>query len=63
MKNATGAGDALTAALAWSLLKGKSLVESARFGAAAAAITVEGERTINPALCEQSLLSRAAEQA
>lgn len=63
MKNATGAGDALTAALAWSLLGEKSLAESARLGAAAAAIAVEGERTINPALCEQSLLSRAAEQA
>lgn len=62
MKNATGAGDALTAALAWSLLKGKSLAESARLGAAAAAIAVEGEETINPALSEQSLLLRAAEQ-
>ena len=61
-KNATGAGDALTAALAWSLLKGKSLAESARLGAAAAAIAVEGEETINPALCVQSLMARAAEQ-
>ena len=62
MKNATGAGDALTAALAWSQLKGKSLAESAQFGAAAAAIAVEGEQTINPALCEQSLLACAAGQ-
>lgn len=62
MKNATGAGDALTAALAWSFLKGKSLAESARFGAAAAVITVEGEQTINPTLSEQSMLARAAEQ-
>lgn len=62
MKNATGAGDALTAALAWSQLKGKPLAESARLGAAAAAIAVEGEQTINPALCESSLLARAAEQ-
>lgn len=61
-KNATGAGDALTAALAWSLLKRKPLAESARLGAAAAAIAVEGEETINPALCEQSMMARAAEQ-
>lgn len=61
MKNATGAGDALTAALAWSQLKGSSLAESARLGAAAAAIAVEGEETINPALCEEDLLQRAAE--
>ena len=60
MKNATGAGDALTAALVWSQLKGKTLAESARLGAAAAAIAVESEQTINPALGEQSLLSRTA---
>lgn len=62
MKNATGAGDALTAALAWSQIKGKSLAESARLGSAAAVIAVEGEQTINPALCERSMLARAAEQ-
>ncbi len=61
-KNVTGAGDALTAALAWSQLKGKDLAGSARLGAAAAAIAAEGEETINPALCEKNLLSRAAEQ-
>ena len=61
MKNATGAGDALTAALAWSQLKEKDLVESARLGAAAAAIAIESEQTINSALCEQSLLTRMAE--
>lgn len=62
MKNATGAGDALTAALAWSQLNGKSLAESARLGAAAAAIAVESEQTINPTLCGRSLLARAAER-
>ena len=61
MKNATGAGDALTAALAWSLLKGKSLAESAQLGAAAAAIAVEGEQTINSALSGQSLMARSKE--
>ena len=62
MVNATGAGDALTAALAWAQLRGESLAGSARLGAAAAAIAVESGQTVNPALSAQSVLARAAEE-
>lgn len=62
LRNATGAGDALMAALAWAQLEKKTLRESARLGAAAAAIATEGEKTINPALCTQAVLQRAAEE-
>lgn len=60
IKNATGAGDALMAALAWSYLDGRTLSESAKLGAAAASLAVEGEKTINPELCAANVLSRAA---
>ena len=59
IKNATGAGDALMAALAWSYLDGRTLKESAALGAAAASLAVEGEKTINPELCAANVLSRA----
>lgn len=62
MKNATGAGDALMAALAWSYLNGRTLKESAALGAAAASLAVEGEKTINPELCAANVLSRAARE-
>ncbi len=58
MKNATGAGDSFTAALAWSYLSGANLDESARAAAAAAAITVESEDTISRTLCAAALRSR-----
>ena len=60
MKNATGAGDALMASLAWSYLEGRTLRESAALGAAAASLAVEGEKTINPELSTSAVLSRAA---
>ena len=50
MRNATGAGDAMMAALVWSFLSGQTLAESAASGAAAAAIAVESEETINPGM-------------
>lgn len=50
MKNATGAGDAFMAALAWAYLEGTDLQETAKAAAAAAAIAVESGETINPAL-------------
>ncbi|MDO4811997.1 MAG: PfkB family carbohydrate kinase [Eubacteriales bacterium] len=62
IKNATGAGDALMAALAWSYLDGRTLRESAKLGAAAASLAVEGEKTINPELCAANVLSRAAQE-
>ena len=59
-KNMTGAGDAMLAGLVWSYLQEKDLVSSARLAAAAAAIAVEGARTVNPALSPSVLLEKAA---
>lgn len=47
LENATGAGDAMMAGFAYAFLEGKSLRETARFGLAAAAVAVEGKKTIN----------------
>lgn len=57
--NATGAGDAFTASLAYSYNAGFSLSETARFGLAAAAIAVESKDTINPELSAELALERA----
>ena len=59
MVNATGAGDAFMAGLAWAYLEGNDLEHSARLAQGAAAIAVEGEETINPALGVRSLRERA----
>ena len=56
--NATGAGDAFTAALAWALLNGMGLRDCARAGLAAASIAVEAIETVSPALNEEKLLER-----
>ena len=56
--NATGAGDAFTAALAWALLNGMGLRDCARAGLAAASIAVEAIETVSPALDEDKLLER-----
>lgn len=58
VRNATGAGDAFMAALAWSWLEGKDLTGSAQAAAAAAAIAVEGEATINPAMSAGAVQKR-----
>ncbi len=55
----TGAGDALMAAIAWSWLRGENLSRTAALGAAAAAITIEYEDTINPALSGEAVIRRA----
>ena len=60
MRNATGAGDAFMAALAWAYLEGTALAETARAAAAAAAIAIEGEETINPAMSAGTVRSRMA---
>ena len=57
--NTTGAGDSLMAAIAWSWLRGENLSKTAALGAAAAAITIECEETINPALSGEAVLLRA----
>lgn len=56
--NTTGCGDSFMAAVVWSSLEGAGLEETARAGLAAAAITMECEETINPALNVQSLRAR-----
>ena len=61
MKNATGAGDAFTAAIAWGWMRGMGLKESCLIGSAAAAIAAEAEETVNPALCEGALRKRISE--
>jgi len=60
--NVTGAGDALMAAIAWSWLRGENLSRTAALGAAAAAITIECESTISPALSGEAVLMRANEE-
>ena len=61
LKNATGAGDAFTAAIAWGWMRGMGLKESCLIGSAAAAIAAEAEETVNPALCEGALQKRISE--
>ena len=56
--NATGAGDAMMAALVWSFLSGQSLTDSAASGTAAAALAVESEETINPKMSAEAVKSR-----
>lgn len=46
-KNATGAGDAFMAAIAWAYLEGTNLYDASFIASAAAAIAVEGNETIN----------------
>lgn len=58
MVNATGAGDAMMASLVWSFLAGRTLAESAAAGAAAAAIAVESEETINPNMSAEAVIGR-----
>ena len=61
LKNATGAGDAFTAAIVWAWSHGMGLEESCLAGSAAAAIAAEAEETVNPALDEGALRKRILE--
>lgn len=58
LKNATGCGDAFTAALVWAYLKGFDLEKSAKAGLAAASVAMESEATINEMMSEELLASR-----
>ena len=56
--NATGAGDAFMAALAWAYLEGTDLKDTAALASAAASIAIEGAETINPVLSVESVRER-----
>ena len=61
MKNATGAGDAFTAALAWARTQEYTMELSALAGMAAASIAVESAETVSPVLTEPFLVRRMHE--
>ena len=61
MINATGAGDAFTAALVWARLNRMNLFQAARAGMAAAALAVESAETVNPAMSEEVLRRKMLE--
>ncbi len=56
--NATGAGDAMTAAIAWAFLSGADLFGQGRAGLAAASLCVEASDTINSDMSAQALYKR-----
>jgi pseudouridine kinase len=58
MVNASGCGDAFTAALAWAAVQGADLGAAARCGLAAAAVAMESAETVNPALSPDRIRSR-----
>ena len=58
MVNATGAGDAFTAALVWGLVHALSLADCGIAGLAAASIAVESLDTVNPDISETAMTQR-----
>ena len=56
----TGAGDAMLAGYALGLLRGCDSYAAAKYGRAAAAITVESEYTVNPSIDFEALSARVA---
>lgn len=61
--DATGAGDALIAATLVAMLNGRSLVEAARLGTMAAALTLESPASVRPDLSLSLLEARASQDA
>ena len=59
--NATGAGDAFTAALVWAHTEGLDLRQSGLAGMAAASIAIESEETVNPGMSREKLMRRIQE--
>lgn len=60
VSDVTGAGDAMLAAFVHALLAGHSPVTAARYGHAAAALTLESSHTVRPDLTERLLEERIA---
>ena len=60
--DATGAGDSMLAGYVAALLDGHDPVTAVRRGAAAAAITIESELTVSPAMSAQAVAARASRQ-
>lgn len=56
--NASGCGDAFTAALCRAALRGDGLELAARYALCAASVAMESAQTVNPAMCEPLILSR-----
>lgn len=54
--NATGCGDAATAAIIWAGVNGLGLAESAAAAMKAAAMTIECAETVNPELCAELIM-------
>ena len=59
--NATGAGDAFTAALVWAHCEGMDLRESGIAGMAAAAIAAAAVETVSPEMSRKQLMRSIAE--
>lgn len=56
--NATGAGDAFTAGVAWGLAAGMALRETARWASAMSAIALESERTVSETMSAEAVRHR-----
>lgn len=56
--SATGAGDAMMAALAWAYLEGMDTEQSGRAGLAASAICIASPETVSPHMCVEALRAR-----
>ncbi|MCQ2438048.1 MAG: PfkB family carbohydrate kinase, partial [Clostridia bacterium] len=56
--NATGAGDAFTAALVWATLRGCDLTETVAAGMAASSVAVESTLTVSPNMSAELLIER-----
>ena len=54
--NATGCGDAATAAIVWAGVNGLGLAESAAAAMKAAAMAIECPETVNPELCAELIM-------
>ena len=61
--NATGAGDAFTAGVAYSIARGLGLAETARLASAMAAFALMSERTVSRDITPESVAGRAEEMA